>query len=370
MATATAVVAMVAMVAGLVGAPVAAASAPSVPAPSVPAPSVPAPSVIVRVSGNHLVNGSGTVIRLLGVNRSGAEYACIQGWGFFDGPSDAASIAAIASWRTNAVRVPLNEDCWLGINAPGNPYVGAAYRTQIKSYVTRLHAAGLAVILDLHVTAPGAEPATGAALEAMADAHAVQVWRSVATVFKADPGVLFDLYNEPNNIDWPCWLSGCVVNDALHAGARFHTVGMQALVNAVRGTGATQPVMAGGLQWSSDLSQWPAGLVDPAGQLVASVHVYNYGSETVAYWNQTRAPVAALYPMVTGELGEYDCAHGFIDQYMAWADAHGISYLGWTWDAVSPGGWTCGGGPSLITDYNGTPTAFGIGLKNHLASLP
>jgi len=321
-----------------------------------PAAGAVAPAVVVKVSGNQLVNGAGAVIRLLGVNRSGSEYACIQGWGFFDGPSDATSIAAIASWRTNAVRVTLNEDCWLGINAPGNSYVGAAYRTQIKGYVTRLHAAGLAAILDLQATAPGTEPATGAALEPMADAHSVQFWKSVSYAFKADPGVLFDLYNEPNNIGWPCWLSGCVVNDALHSGAHFQAVGMQALVNAVRATGATQPIMAGGLQWSSDLSQWPAGLVDPAGQLVASVHVYNYASETVAYWNQTRLPVAAAYPVVTGELGEYDCAHGFIDGYMAWADAHGISYLGWTWDAVS--------------NYNGTPTAFGVGLKNHLATLP
>jgi endoglucanase len=351
--------AAVSLVAGL------AAATPATLAAAAPA----VPSVVVRVSGNTLVNGAGAVIRLLGVDRSGSEYACIQGWGFFDGPSDATSIAAIAAWHTNAVRVPLNEDCWLGINAPGNPYVGAAYRSQIRSYVTRLHAAGLAAILDLHVTAPGSEPATGAALEPMADAHAVVFWRSVATVFKADPGVLFDLYNEPNNIDWSCWLNGCVENDALKAGARFRTVGMQALVNAVRATGATQVIMAGGLQWSSDLSQWPAGLVDPAGQLAASVHVYNYSSETPAYWN-TRLAVATLYPLVTGELGEFDCAHAFIDRYMAWADLNGVSYLGWTWDATSPGGWTCGGGPSLIASYDGTPTAFGIGLRDHLATLP
>ncbi len=67
----------------------------------------------ISVSGNHLINGYGQTIRLLGVNRSGTEYACIQGWGLFDGPNDATSVAAMASWHINAVRVPLNEDCWL-----------------------------------------------------------------------------------------------------------------------------------------------------------------------------------------------------------------------------------------------------------------
>jgi hypothetical protein len=52
---------------------------------------------------------------------------------------------------------------------------------------------------------------------------------------------------------------------------------------------------------------------------------------------------------------------------MAWADTHGISYLGWAWDAH--GGWTCQGGPSLISDYDGTPTAFGRGFRDHLRAL-
>ena len=70
----------------------------------------------IGVQGNHLVDRSGKTVRLLGVNRSGTEYACPQGWGFFDGPSDTASIRAMKSWHINAVRVPLNEACWLGIN--------------------------------------------------------------------------------------------------------------------------------------------------------------------------------------------------------------------------------------------------------------
>ncbi len=104
--------------------PVVAVGMAGVPAPAPVVSPAAATAVSVRVEGNRLVNGNGAPIRLLGVDRSGTEYACVQGWGIFDGPSDAASIAAMASWHINAVRVPPNRDCWLGINGV-NPATAA-----------------------------------------------------------------------------------------------------------------------------------------------------------------------------------------------------------------------------------------------------
>src|SRR6266487_7024787 len=69
----------------------------------------PTPAPAVHVQGNRLVDAAGRAVRLRGVDRSGAEYACAQGWGMFDGPVDSAAVAAIASWHATAVRVPLNE---------------------------------------------------------------------------------------------------------------------------------------------------------------------------------------------------------------------------------------------------------------------
>ena len=315
--------------------------------------------VAVSVSGNQLRGINGSPLRLLGVNRSGTEYACVQGWGIFDGPSDATSINAIGSWHVNAVRVPLNEDCWLAINGVNPAYSGANYQNAVVSYVNTLNSKGMAAILDLHWNGPGTQLATGQRVMADAD-HSPAFWTSVATTFKSDAGVMFDLYNEPHDISWSCWRDGCTTSDG------WQTAGMQSLVNAVRNTGARQPIMVGGLGWSSDLSQWLTYKpTDPANQLVASFHLYNFsGCNTASCWDANVAPVAASVPVVTGELGESDCGHGFIDQYMAWADAHNVSYLGWTWDT-----WDCSSGPALITNYDGTPTAFGAGLKNHLAAL-
>ena len=71
--------------------------------------------------------------------------------------------------------------------------------------------------------------------------------------------------------------------------------------------------------------------------------------------------------MVVGELGQTDCRHDYIDKWMRWADRRGISYIGWAWDAK--GGWTCHAGPSLIRNYRGKPTGFGIGFRDHLLKL-
>jgi hypothetical protein len=303
-------------------------------------------------------------VRLLGVNRSGTEYACRQGYGIFDGPRDKASIRAMRSWHVNAVRVPLNESCWLGIDGIRPEYGGAAYRKAIRAWVARLEDAGLYVILDLHWAAPGSRLASG--IIPMADAdHAPAFWRSVATEYKGDHAVLFDLYNEPHDLRWGCWEHGCEIHD--RRVGDYRAAGMAQLLGAVRSTGARQPVMLGGIDWARDDEGWLAHLPpDPAGAEVASNHTYDFA----ACGGRCRAALARIgrtHPVVTGELGEGDCRDDYIDPYMRWADRHGISYLAWAWDAH--GGWACRSGPSLIKDYDGTPTAFGRGFRDHLRQL-
>ncbi|HUY48234.1 MAG TPA: cellulase family glycosylhydrolase [Streptosporangiaceae bacterium] len=312
----------------------------------------------VRVVGNELVNADGKPIRLLGVVRSGTEYACIQGWGLIDGPTNRRAVAAMTSWGVNAVRIPLNEDCWLGINGALTRYSGAHYRSAIHAYVTRLHQAGLYVILDLHWNAPGT--ARSAGQQAMADLdHAPAFWSSVARAFRADPAVLFDLYNEPLGISWRCWRDGC----ALPAG--WTAAGMQALVDAVRSTGARQPVIATGLGSGNDLTSWLRFQPhDPAHQLVAGFHAYSFlRCASVACWIRDVAPVARSVPVIATEIGEADCSHSFISQFMNWADSAGVSYLGW--------GWNTNGcrAPALIRSWDGQPTAYGQGLRTHLIKL-
>jgi hypothetical protein len=200
------------------------------------------------------------------------------------------------------------------------------------------------------------------------------MWKEVAAAYAGSSDVVFDLYNEPfldtsntsGQDPWTCWLHGCTVS---YMGATWTAAGMQDLVNAVRGAGAKNVLMAGGLAYANDLSGWLAHAPsDPLNQLAASFHLYNFNAcITAQCWDGNIAPIANKVPVVTGEIGENDCAHGFIDTYiidtyMAWADAKGVSYNGWTFNT-----WNCNTGPALISDYAGTPTAFGAGYKAHLA---
>ncbi|MBO2448841.1 cellulase family glycosylhydrolase [Actinomadura barringtoniae] len=337
-------------------------------------PTGPAPAL--KVSGNKLVDAGGKTVTLRGVNRSGGEFACVQGNGFWDGPMDAASITAIKSWKVNAVRVPLNSDCWLGLSNVPAAYRGTAYQNAVRAYVGLLLDNGLTPILDLHWTHglwtgndSHCQTADAECQKPMPDAqYTPEFWKQVATAFKGDTGVVFDLFNEPypNNLQvmdynqsWKCWRDG----GADCTGLTYEAAGMQDMLDAVRGTGAANVVIAGGNSYSNDLSQWLANKPsDPTGNLAAAWHSYNFNyCKDSGCWDQQLAPVAAQVPLVAGEIGENSCGHSYTDTLMAWLDAHGASYLGWTWNT-----WDCSSGPSLISSYDGTPTAYGAGLRAHL----
>ncbi|CAA9285205.1 MAG: GH5_40 / GH5 / GH5_5 [uncultured Chloroflexia bacterium] len=322
----------------------------------------------LRVQGNKLVNDAVQTVRLLGVNRSGTEYACIQGWGFHDGPADLASVQAIASWKANAIRVPLNETCWLGINGAPSAYSGANYQNEIARWVDTINQAGLVAILDLHWSAAGTAKATG--LQPMPNRdHSPEFWRQVATRFKSKSMVVFDLYNEPypdsnrNTTEaWRCWRDGGTC-----AGMSYQAAGMQELVNAVRNTGATNVIMAGGVQYAGGLWRWLEYKPnDPTGNLTASWHIYNFSWYTTeSDWDQMLGPIAQQVPLTAGEIGDGEsspCTATFIDRVMNWSDDHGAGYLAWTWNRWNK----C---TDLITDWAGTPTSpFGTTYKDHLAT--
>ncbi len=313
----------------------------------------------IHVLGTQLVDSTGRPVRLRGVNRSGAEYACAQGWGIFDGPSDSASVQAIASWRSNVVRVPLNETCWLGINGVAPAYSGDNYRRAIAAYVALLNRTGLAVILDLHWTAAGTATALGQAPMPNRD-HTPEFWRQVAAAYKGNNRVIFDLFNEPypdNNSDtpeaWRCWRYGGTCS-----GMSFQAAGMQELVDTVRSTGATNVIVVGGIQYASRLTGWLANEpTDPLHNLAASWHIYNFSwCNTLACWDSEAAPVAQQVPLVLGELGQSDRGSAFVTSLMDWMDARQGSYLAWEWDV-----W---GQPlDLIANYDGTPTTYGQTFK-------
>lgn len=331
-------------------------------------PTTHAAPLALRVSGNHLVDSTGATLQLRGVNRSGTEYACIQDWGIFDGPSDAASVQAIASWGINEVRVPLNEDCWLNINGVNSAYAGTNYQQAIVNYVNLLESHGIFAELSLIWGAPGTNQATyqpGAPDED----HSPAMWSSLAQTFKGNTGVILAPWGE-TIVDANCFLNGGVC-EATYGSSNtpYNTAGMQQAVNVMRQAGYHGPISIPCINYANDCSQWLSHIPnDPDHQLLAEFH--QYGNNTCHDSSCWSTGIWAIqnggYPVLTGELGEtYDassCGSTFMQSYTSMADSRGISYAAWTWD-------TWGDCESLISNYNGTPYSYGVFYQQHLQSF-
>jgi endoglucanase len=343
----------------------------------------------LHVVGNHLEDSQGTTVVLRGVNRSGTEYQCVHGASVFDGAWGVAAIAAIASWKINVVRIPLNESCWLAGGSNSNN----TYKQAVGLFVSLLHQFHITPILELHWVGPGDTAAVGQ--QPMPDAdHAEAFWLDVATTYANDDGVVFELYNEPypdsdhdTPAAWQCWRDGCAATlwafQVLMPGANpvwsptmstYQAIGMQALVAAVRSVAPQHLILLGGIQYSNSLSQWMAYAPSDA-NVAPAWHVYNFNPcKTEACWNATPATLATMWPIVTTELGEDDCAGIFIDPFMQWLDGHGASYLAWSWNSAPSciPGRASGGRPwPMVVDYNsGTPSgAYAQSFHDHLAAI-
>jgi uncharacterized protein with LGFP repeats len=345
-----------------------------------------APTPVVQ--GNKLVDSQTNAVFVPhGVNIPGLEYSCVQGWRSLPA---AGEFAAVASWKVNTVRLPLNESCWLGLDGAPSGSTVTQYKADVKAWVDGAVAAGLVVILDLHWNAPAGYTASGQ--RAMPDERSASFWTSVATTYAANKSVLFELFNEPYSrsgftLTWSCWKNGgClapVENDATGtlSGSKYTVTGMQTLVSAVRTAGATQPLLLGGLNYSNDLSGWIANKpTDPLNQLVAAWHNYPGQGCSTTCWNSTVTTVAANVPIVTTEFGNTaettstaaNNSGNYLVPFMTWADAHGIGYLPWAWWDVGAAE-ANGNGSDIYALYTGpsfTPKVpSGTKFKNYLASL-
>jgi endoglucanase len=344
----------------------------------------------LHVVGNAIANGSGQTVKIHGVNRSGTEYECVQSTTtsrIFDGPSDDASVGVIASWNVNAVRIPLNESCWLSLAGAPAANSGANYKTAIKNYVTILESHNMAAIVELHWTGDGTTEATKQ--QPMPDlTNAPAFWTDVAGTFNGDGAVIFELFNEPypdSNKDstagWQCWQQGCT--STANGGGTYMSAGFQSLVTAVRATGASNLILIGGVQYSNTLSQWSTYKpTDSMNNLAAAWHVYNYNGCTSPTCKcngtgcTTPQALAATIPIVITEFGEDDCMGTFVNTFLPALDALDLGYLAWSWDAYG----TCqasmsngqGGQPwSLVGSYtSSTPNGgYATAVYNHFLGL-
>jgi endoglucanase len=329
----------------------------------------------IRVSGNKLVStADGSTVQIIGANISGLETGTASRWPQFAaaGPAFWSRVRNWSGHPINTVRLPLNEASWLNYSCfdPGagesaglytaakgggyTPDPKGEYQTIVKHAVADATASGLYVILDLHWGSPN--NSSGQSLcpigqPGYADSdHSLTFWKQVADSFKNNPAVVFELFNEPfgSNV-YGNWVSGgdqpgpdaITLRDGgtyspfleqnnrkgnamLTYNFSWQVAGTQAMLDSIRGEGASNVILSAPIGWAGEIQTWLAARpTDPLHQLGVAWHVYGYKKGT----GPPLAVLAAGYPIVItetyglGAIGGYD-----------WAASQNIGYLWWGWN--------------------------------------
>jgi endoglucanase len=340
------------------------ATTPDVPQTSMASPVVPKPTTLpseLHVEGNKIKNARGEEVWLQGLALPSLEWT-------IDGENTIQAIeVAIEDWNANCIRLPMHEDKWFGKHKDQTDG-GAGYRQLIDSAINATTARGAYFVLDLH------------RFRAPSDAH-VEFWKDFAEKYKNHPGVIFELFNEAHDVTWEVWRNGGPVTDKKlndkvvyenkEALTRFTSPGHQKMIDVIRATGAKNIIIAGGLDWSYDLSGILKGyaLDDKGGNgLVYSSHVYPWKRD----WQKKFLDVAEKYPLFIGECGGEEQPMPFLppsaheDPY-TWSpdmigiiQKHKLHWTGWSFHPRAT--------PRVIQDFYYTPTPFwGDHVKRALA---
>jgi hypothetical protein len=315
----------------------------------------------LHVLGNQIVDSNGVAIHLRGVTHLGTEYTCMKpGLGFADDEQSItdASISAMVGWGINAVRIPLNEGCWLNSGVPDGGVGGAAYQAAVESYVSRLTDAGVVTVLTLSWVISGSGTANQPSL--MPDrSNSPMFWSQVATAFASNRAVAFDLFDEPSVTDWTCWSSGGTCT-----GVSYTVAGMQELVSSVRATGATNLILISGAGAANDLTGWLANAPsDPQKNLAASWHVFDFSAcKAPACFDTQVGPLAMQIPVVATAIGSNQNVWAFSQAVIDWLHSKDQGFMAFTWNTWS------GSPMTLVSDNDGAPTPYGSGLKQYLAT--
>ena len=312
-----------------------------------PSPTEPVAPGGYYVNGNTICTANGRAHLLHGVARPSLE------WSSVGTNLSLADFQLMASWKANVVRIALNQDFWLAESPLFDPY----YSALVDDAVAWAEIAGMDVILDLHWSDRGllgscVSTPTSGCQQQMPDNNSPTFWSEVATRYRNDGRVMFELYNEPHDVSWTVWKSGGTTSDG------FQAVGMQQLYDTVRATGAQNLVLIGGLNWGYDLSGVPANRIDGY-NIVYVTHPYNSPGRQASNWDKSWAFLTQTDPVAITEFGTADstCATDYSAALIEYADAHGTSWTAWAW---YPGGCAF---PAIIDDWSAAPSPSGAIVK-------
>jgi endoglucanase len=328
------------------------------------------PLLPLKAVGTRILDSADRPVRLRGVNAASLEWTSNG-----EGHILQTVNVAIRDWHVNIIRLPLSQDRWFG-KAPEQKGVSEPYRDLVHQVVKACATQQCYIILDLHWSDCN-EWGANIGQHSMPDLNSVAFWKDFAPFYANNPAVIFDLYNEPHDVSWDVWLRGGTITDKPNGrnlvAKSYECVGMQAILDAVRSTGARNLVIAGGLDWAYSFSGILDGrqLSDPTGNgVVYASHCYDNKGDSVAAWIEKLEKAAARLPVIVSEFGgdsgpsKRVPADNWLRHVMQAIEEHQWSYTAWDFHPRA--------GPTLIADWDYSPTPrFGVFVKQMLdGTLP
>ena len=264
-----------------------------------------APPDLHRVGNRLLDRRTGQPVVLKGMAMMGGEYSCVHGHNrIFAGPANETVVDGMAAWGINAIRLPMNEDCWLGQHGVDPRVSGARYQSRFAEFIELLLGRGMVVVLDLHWTNSSGGLAEGQDL--FLSSSSPRFWASVAShpALRNRPGVVFELFNEPHDVKGGTLSPSCFLDGVGCPHAGF--TGYNQAVEAVRKTaGATNLLLFAGKNWNFDLewllAHWPT---DPIQNCAAAWHPYEFKCRDFSCRSKVADPLTSKYPIFVTEWGE------------------------------------------------------------------
>jgi hypothetical protein len=186
----------------------------------------------------------------------------------------------------------------------------------------------------------------------------VKFWDMMSKHFAGNPRVFFDIFNEPSpgaitgNGDtadsWMFWQNGRTVGGTTY-------VGMQQLVDTIRGNGANNLIFAEGICIAACLDLVTTYPLKGSNIVYATHPYFGNNRTTTAMWDKYFGNASKTLPVVADEWGVYDStssecvamASTIVDQFLPYLEAHHVGVICfslWPGTMGNPGSGGGGGG--------------------------
>jgi len=244
----------------------------------------------LKTAGNQIQNQNGQQVQLKGMSLFWSQWG-----GSFYNASVVSSL--VDNWKVSLVRAAM------GVEMGGYLDNPAAEKAKVKTVVDAAVDKGVYVIIDWH--------------DHNATQHAVQAkafFGEMAQLYKNQPNVIFEIFNEPDNETW----------------AEVKSYAQQVIAE-IRATGANNLIVVGTPTWSQDVDIAANSPITGYSNIAYTLHFYA-GTHTQYLRNKASTALSSGLPLFVTEWGTCDASgNGGLNlaESQTWIDFLNQNKLSW-----------------------------------------